>query len=100
MCGLEKLRLLLCVPRHHRDSWGQLVVLRSLLQSRPYTLLARFDGLLQEKHKMIPEPLHNRVLQHSLDNLKRELAGQSTDDPEYIDGKWLSPPLLYACRAL
>lgn len=40
----------------------------------------------QEKHKMLPESLHSRALQYSLINLNRELAGQSTDDPECIDG--------------
>jgi len=55
----------------------------------------------QDKHQILPEPLHSRVLQHSLNNLDRELAGQSTDDPEYIDGEWLSPPaILLAHRAL
>jgi hypothetical protein len=41
------------------------------------------------------EPLRSRALQYSLNNLNRELAGQSTDDPECINGEWLSLPLLY-----
>jgi len=52
-------------------------------------------ALQQEKHRILPEPLHSRALQYSLNNLDRELAGQSTDDPECIDREWLSPPLLY-----
>ena len=48
-----------------------------------------------EKHQILPEPLHSRALQHSLNNLDRELAGQPTDDPQCIDGEWLSLPLLY-----
>jgi len=67
------------------------------LQSRQHALLARS---LQEKPKVLPEPLHSRAFQHSLDNLKRELTGQSTDDPECIDEQWLSPPLLYVYRVL
>jgi hypothetical protein len=52
-----------------------------------------------EKYQILPESLHSRALQHSINNLDRELAGQSTDDPECIDGKWLSLPLL-SLRAL
>jgi hypothetical protein len=52
-------------------------------------------ALPQEKYRILPEPLHSRALQYSLGNLNRELAGQSTDDPESIDGELLSLPLLY-----
>jgi hypothetical protein len=51
-------------------------------------------ALPQEKHQMLPEPLHSQVFQCSLKNLDRELNGQPTDDPEYVEGQWLSPPLL------
>jgi hypothetical protein len=52
-------------------------------------------ALLQEKYRILQEPLHCRALQSSLSNLNRELAGQSTDDPEFIDGELLSLPPLY-----
>jgi hypothetical protein len=47
------------------------------------------------KHQILPEPLHSRALQYSLENLNRELAGQSTDDLEFINGQLHSLPLLY-----
>jgi hypothetical protein len=56
---------------------------------------ARSMALPQEKHLMLPEPLHSRALQYSLSNLNRELARQSTDDPEFIDRELLPLPLLY-----
>jgi hypothetical protein len=49
----------------------------------------------QDKYQILPKPLHSQALQHSLNNLDRELARQSTDDSECIDREWLSPPLLY-----
>jgi hypothetical protein len=49
----------------------------------------------QGKYQILPEPLHNKALQYSLKNLDCELAGQSTDDPEFIDGELLSLLLLY-----
>ena len=52
-------------------------------------------ALPQEKYQILSEPLHSLALQCSLKNLHCELAGQSTDDPECIDGKRLSLPLLY-----
>jgi hypothetical protein len=52
-------------------------------------------AVLQDKYQILPEPLHSRALQHSLNNWDRELAGQSTDDLECIEGERLSPPLLY-----
>lgn len=52
-------------------------------------------ALPQEKHRVLPEPLHNRALQHSLENLNRELVSQSTDDPEFIDRQLHSLPLPY-----
>src|ERR1700722_8091676 len=58
-------------------------------------LVACSMALPQEKYQILPEPLHSRALQYSLNNLDRELAGQFTDDPECIDGEWLSLPLLY-----
>jgi hypothetical protein len=48
-----------------------------------------------EKRQILPEPLHSRALQRSLNNVNLELAGQSTDDQECIDGGLLSLPLLY-----
>jgi hypothetical protein len=47
-----------------------------------------------EKHQILSESLHRQALQHSLNNLDRELAGQSTDAPECINGEYLSLPLL------
>jgi hypothetical protein len=55
-------------------------------------------ALPQEEHQTLPEPLHNRALQYFLNNLDRELAGQSTDDPEFIDRELLSLPLLSLAR--
>src|SRR6266487_2034060 len=52
-------------------------------------------ALLQEKYQLLPDPLHTQALQLSLNNLDCELAGQSTDDPEFIDGELHSLPLLY-----
>ncbi len=49
----------------------------------------------QKQHQMLPEPLHSRALKYSVNNLDREIAGKSTDDPENIDGEWHSLPLLY-----
>ena len=48
-----------------------------------------------QKYEILSEPLHSRALENSLDNLNRELAGQSTDDPEFIDEQLHSLPLLY-----
>jgi hypothetical protein len=53
------------------------------------------DEVPQEKYQILPETLHDRALQYSLNNLDLELAGQSTDDLEFINGKLLSLPLLY-----
>jgi hypothetical protein len=49
----------------------------------------------QEKHQLLSEPLHTRALQYSRNNLEREIAGQSTDDPEFINWELLSLPVLY-----
>jgi hypothetical protein len=76
------------------------------MPTRPYCLktYASLNGttktvytiaLLLEKHQILSEPLHSRALQHALNNLDRELVGQSTDDPEVIDGGLHSLPLLY-----
>jgi hypothetical protein len=49
----------------------------------------------QEKYRILPGPLHSQALQYSLSNLNRELAGHTTDNPEFIDGELHIPPLLY-----
>jgi hypothetical protein len=36
----------------------------------------------QRIYQILYEPLYNKALQHSLNNLDRELAGQATNDPE------------------
>jgi hypothetical protein len=48
-----------------------------------------------QKYQILPKLLHSRALENSLDNLNRELAGQSTDDPEFIDRQLHSLLLLY-----
>jgi hypothetical protein len=52
-------------------------------------------ALLQEKYQILPDPLHTRALQLSLNNLNCELAGKPTDDLEFIDGELHLLPLLY-----
>ena len=49
----------------------------------------------EEKYQLLPEPLHSQAFWYSLENLNCELRGQSTDDPECIDGGWVFLPLLY-----
>jgi hypothetical protein len=49
----------------------------------------------QAKYQILPETLHSQAFENSLNNLNRELAGQSTDDPELINGQLHSLPLLY-----
>jgi hypothetical protein len=57
--------------------------------------MANLVALPLGKHQILPEPLRSRALQHSLENLNRELEGQSTNDPEFIDGLLHSLPLLF-----
>jgi hypothetical protein len=53
-----------------------------------------FDGLAEENHQISLKPLRSPALRCSLNNLNRELAGQTTDNLENIDGECSIHPLL------
>jgi hypothetical protein len=48
------------------------------------------------EYQILPEQLHSPALEISLNSLNRELAGQSTNDPEFIVGQLHS---LHCCTA-